>query len=135
MKLTSINSLILAFGLATSSFTTNAFTLNEDTNSHSDEVIQLSVDANGNYHISFYADVLETSTAAQENQDKELFRSLLTSRLTTPEERFNGLISAAEYFTKERPRSFPLNHEEKDGKQKNTARSRATFFVFILDQP
>ncbi len=123
MKLTSINSFILAFGLAVSTFATNAFTLNDDTNSHSDEVIQLSVDANGNYHISFYADVLETSTAAQESHDEKLFRSLLTSRLTaseeqfrslqnsrltTSEERLNGLIRATEYFTKERPRSFSL---------------------------
>ncbi|EGN76083.1 hypothetical protein A28LD_0571 [Idiomarina sp. A28L] len=112
MKLASINSLILAFGLAASPFTTNAFTLNEDTNSHSDEVIQLSVDTNGNYHISFDATELATSTAAQENHDMELHRSSVVMRVngipTTTEDRINGFVSAVRYFTKDSPRSFSL---------------------------
>lgn len=112
MKLASINSLILAFGLAASPFTTNAFTVDEVDSTYSDEVVQLSVDANGNYNISFYADVLEASTEAQENHDMELHKSSVVMRVngipTTTEDRINGFVSAVKYFTKDSRRSFSL---------------------------
>ncbi|RUO37729.1 hypothetical protein CWE13_07220 [Aliidiomarina shirensis] len=112
MTLASINSLILASALAIAPFTANAFTANESDNAHRDNVIQLSVDANGNYHISFFANELEPLTAAQENQERALHRSSVLmrkdGRLTTTDERIDDFISAVKYLSKERPRSFSL---------------------------
>ncbi len=112
MTLASINSLILASALAIAPFTANAFTANESDNAHRDNVIQLSVDANGNYHISFDTAELTTSTAAQENQDLDFHRSSVVMRVngvpTTTEDRINGFVNAVKYFTNDSPRSFSL---------------------------
>ncbi|MCH8493029.1 MAG: hypothetical protein LAT53_07350 [Idiomarina sp.] len=136
MKLIIMKSLILASLLATSPLAANASTEIEDLDFNHKDPIQVSIDVNGNYHLSFHTDELETSTASQETQEKEFYRSFLTSRrdgrFTTTEERVNGLISAIKYFTRESPRSFSLKPR---GEKLNTEEfgevQRYTFCVYF----
>lgn len=112
MKLVTITSLILASSLAIAPLTANALTVDESDNAHNDDLIQLTVDANGNYHISYDVAELATSTAAQESQDFDFHRSSVVMRVngvpTSTEDRINGFVSAVKYFTKDSPRSFSL---------------------------
>ncbi|MCL5255806.1 MAG: hypothetical protein M1363_06750 [Gammaproteobacteria bacterium] len=112
MKFASINSLILASSLTIAPLTASALTVDESDNSHNDNVVQLTLDEIGNYHISFDAAELATSTAAQEEYDMALHKSSVSMRMngvpSTTEDRINGFVSAVRYFTNDSPRSFSL---------------------------
>jgi len=112
MKFASINSLILASSLTIIPLTANALIVDESVNAHDDNIVRLTLDVNGNYHISFDAAELATSTAAQEEYDMDLHKSSVSMRMnglpTTTEDRINGFVSAVRYFTNDSPRSFTL---------------------------
>ncbi|MCH8501605.1 MAG: hypothetical protein LAT77_06805 [Aliidiomarina sp.] len=113
MKLASINFLILASSLTIAPLTANALIVDEGVNAHDDNIVQLTLDVNGNYHISFDAAAdLVTSTAEHEEHDIVVHQSSTSMRVnglpTTTEDRINGFVSAVRYFTEDSPRSFSL---------------------------
>ena len=113
MKFASINSLILASSLTITPLTANALIVDEGVNAHDDNVVQLTMDVNGNYHISFDAAAdLVTSTAEHEEHDMVVHKSSTSMRMngipSTTEDRINGFVNAVRYFTNDSPRSFSL---------------------------
>src|SRR5690554_3872756 len=113
MKFASINSLILASSLTIIPLTANALTVDESVNAHDENVVRLTLDVNGNYHISFDAAAdLVTSTAEHEEHDMVVHKSSTSMRMngipSTTEDRINGFVNAVRYFTNDSPRSFSL---------------------------